>query len=181
MILAGDAPGRDGYVSELRQHIARRAGERCGRRRAMSRTSGRLPGGARYGGPSTKAEAFGRSVTESRRHGLSRSVERHRGAAETMKAVPKNTIKSSDWLVGPGIGRACLGGWPCGSPRAFGRGASRHGPAGSITRHGALYQTKPSVRPSRSVYDGLLGTGLRARFERAGPLTTSGCKSARQS
>lgn len=167
VILAGDPQGRDGYVAELRQHIAREGLEQdvaiVGH---VEDIAAAFLAAHVTVVPSTKAEAFGRSVTEAAAMACPVIASDIGAPPETMRAAPKTPLdQATGWLV-----------------RVSDADALAHALAAALTMspedraamgararaHVMAHFTKRNLQlQTLAVYDRLLGIGLAARFESA--------------
>lgn len=167
VILAGDAQGRDGYVAELRQHIAR---EGLDRDIAIVGHVDDIPAAFLAAHvtvvPSTKAEAFGRSVTEAAAMTCPVISSDIGAPPETMRAMPKNHLdQATGWLVKVSDAEALAEGLAA----ALALTDDQRQAMGARSRaHVMAHFTKRNLQlQTLDVYDRLLGTELRRRFESA--------------
>lgn len=167
VILAGDPQGRDAYVTELRQHIAR---EGLDDTVAIVGHVEDIPAAFLAAHvtvvPSTKPEAFGRSVTEAAAMACPVISSDIGAPPETMKAAPKTPLdQATGWLVRVSDAAALAEGLaaalalPPEARAAMGARARAHVMAHFTKRNLQLH--------TLAVYDRLLGTDLQARFQTA--------------
>jgi glycosyltransferase involved in cell wall biosynthesis len=167
VILAGDPQGRDGYVGELRQQIAR---EGLGDAVAIVGHVEDIPAAFLAAHvtvvPSTKAEAFGRSVTEAAAMACPVISSDIGAPPETMKAAPKTPIDQAiGWLVQVSDAEALAEALAV----ALALSPSDRAAMGARARaHVMAHFTKRSLQlQTLAVYDSLLATDLRTRFDSA--------------
>ena len=167
VILAGDAQGREGYVAELRQHIARHGLEPVV---AIVGHVEDIPAAFRAAHvtvvPSTKAEAFGRSVTEAAAMACPVISSDIGAPPETMKAAPKVPLdQATGWLVKVSDPQALADGLAA----ALALSDDARAAIGQRARtHVLAHFTKRNLQcRTLDVYDRLLRTQLRQRFESA--------------
>lgn len=167
VILAGDAQGRDGYVAELRQHIAR---EGLSVDVAIVGHVEDIPAAFLAAHvtvvPSTKAEAFGRSVTEAAAMACPVISSDIGAPPETMKAMPKVPLdQATGWLVQVSNAAATTEGLAAALALSD---AQRVAMGARARAHVMAHFTKRNLQlQTLDVYDRLLGTRLKTRFESA--------------
>jgi glycosyltransferase involved in cell wall biosynthesis len=168
VVLAGDAQGRDGYADRLRAQIA---GHGLGDRVRLVGHCDDIAAAFLLAHvtvvASTEAEAFGRAATEAMAMGCPVIATDLGAPPETVLAAPATTPdRITGWLVPPGDAAAlaerlfealCL---PDSAREAIGTRARAH-----VTAH---FSVRNMQAATLAVYDGLVGSSLRAAFLAAG-------------
>jgi glycosyltransferase involved in cell wall biosynthesis len=168
VVLAGDAQGRDGYVEALRSQIAR-----LGLQDRVRLVGHVRDMAAAYLAAhvtvvaSTEPEAFGRTAVEAAALGCPVVATDLGAPPETVLAAPEGGGMPTGWLVPPGDAEALAERLAAAltlapSDRAaMGERAQRH----AVTNFSVAVRQQSTL----DVYDRLLGTTLKARFQSPSP------------
>lgn len=165
VILAGDAQGREAYVAELQRHITQ---EDLAETVAIVGHVEDIPAAFLAAHvtvvPSTKAEAFGRSVTEAAAMACPVVASDIGAPPETMRAAPKTPMdQATGWLVRVSDADALAQGLAAALALSQ---ADRMAMGTRARAHVLAHFTKQNLQSQTlGVYDQLLGTDLRTRFE----------------